>query len=233
MESLHQWSSVQRKSSVQHKSDCTSQFDSTCVFNLLLSRRASATSLPPALSKKLIYFLVFDRFSAGECALQVTTLSKMLFLPPAPNAVASCRTAVCLPRLRFWTPQVTLACYVQTFTSALCFQLLAVTHARSDRCSSDSSEMTWPSTTRTSTPTPKLTLRSKTKQEDSPTWCGCGQCRCKLRDFGCLPRISRRGHHRSLKTRPYRLFKGHLSVQPAFSHDGSSHPHRHSTTCSV
>ena len=59
--------------------------------------------------------------------------------------------------------------------------------------------MTWPSTTRTSTPTPRLTLRSKTKQEDSPTWCGCGQCRCKLRDFGCLPRISRRGHHRSLK----------------------------------
>ena len=85
MESLHQWSSVQRKSSVQHKSDCTSQFDSTCVFNLLLSRRASATSLPPALSKKLIYFLVFDRFSAGECALQGTTLSKMLFLPPAPR----------------------------------------------------------------------------------------------------------------------------------------------------
>ena len=39
----------------------------------------------PHFQKKLIYFLVFDRFSAGECALQVTTLSKMLFLPPAPR----------------------------------------------------------------------------------------------------------------------------------------------------
>ena len=107
-------------------------------------------------SKRLIYESL--RLVWFVCALPAPLFHKCYSCIPR-HSVASCSTAVCLLWLSSRTPQVALTCHVHTFTSALCFHLSPVTHARCVGRSSASCGSPCPCTTRTGMSTPRITLR--------------------------------------------------------------------------